>query len=410
MPGTKTTIVARNEYVRIVKRRSFWITILALPVFYLVIAFVAGTAGQSAEKKIAEEVASAKQIIVVDQCQCINDALLAGDTYVRSDDMAAAEMAVRDGTADAALTYPADVAESKTIKVYVRDTGLLSGGKFTPVATNLLKQSILLGLNDPQQIALFNANLTTDTTLVKDGVESQSRIENYLVPIIAIVLYFMLVLFSSAFMLSSVAEEKENRVIESLLATIKPRQLITGKIIGLSGVAFTQMATLLAFGLVANTIASRYVTIPIDWSMVHVGIGNILLALLFILTGFLFISSIMVGVGASMQTYRDAQQFSAIFIILSILPVYLSTLIIADPYGVVSRVATFFPFTASMLLLFRSTIDALPTWELLLGIFAVIVYAVGGIVLALKLFELGSVGATPKFVTQLMRRKKLVKL
>lgn len=393
----KSTIflVAKKEYLKIVKKPSFWIMIIIVPVIYLILAAISGTSARSVEKKVEEEVKNINAVLVVDLSGLISDQLVGG-IYQRLENPEEAKEKVKNGEVDAAFIYPKDIQESKTIEVYAEDTSLISRGRFNSVAQDLLKQSVLKEIKAPDKIALFNTKLNVATTLYKEGEVVDQRFEVFIIPIASVLIYFLLVMFSSGFMLSSVSEEKENRMIETILSVITPRKLIWGKLIGLTGVSLTSLVALAALltGIIA--ISTNIFPIEIDWSAVDLNVGQVLLAIFYTVGGFLFLSSIMVGVGAAMPKYREAQQFSAIFIILSIIPIYFATVLIAEPTGTIARIVSYTPFTAPLILLFRSSVGALPLWESILGIVVVIVYVIIGFYLAFKLFEIGSLELSKK--------------
>ncbi|PIY96929.1 MAG: hypothetical protein COY66_02035 [Candidatus Kerfeldbacteria bacterium CG_4_10_14_0_8_um_filter_42_10] len=386
---SKILLVAKKEYLKVVQKPSFWIMIIIIPVVYLILVAISGTSASSVEKKVAEEVKNVHAVLIVDQAGLISDQLLLG-IYQRSENKETAVAQVESGKVDAAFVYPTDFQESKKIEVYAQDTSLISRGRFNTVAQDLLKQSLLQEIEDPNKVALFNSRLEVSSTLYKEGKVVDQRFETFIIPIASVLVYFLLVMFSSGFMLSSVSEEKENRMIETVLSVINPRQLIWGKLIGLTFVSLTSLAVLgvLLTGIIA--VSTNIFPIKIDWSAVDWNIGQVLLALFYTIGGFLFMSSIMVGVGAAMPKYREAQQFSSVFIILSILPIYFASILIAEPTGTIARVISFTPFTAPLILIFRSSIGALSLWESILGIMVIITYVAVGFYLAFKLFEIGS--------------------
>jgi len=385
----KILLVAKKEYLKIVQKPSFWIMIIIIPVVYLILAAISGTSASSVEKKVAEEVKNVHAVLIVDSSGLISDQLIAG-IYQRAESKEAAVAQVESGKVDAAFVYPADFSESKKIELYAQDTSLISRGRFNTVAQDLVKQSILQEIKEPDKMAIFNSPLQVTSTLYKEGKVVDQRFETFIIPIASVLIYFLLVMFSSNFMLSSVSEEKENRMIETVLSVINSRQLIWGKLVGLTLVSLTSLVVLavLLAGIIA--VSTNIFPIKIDWSAIDLNIGQVLLALFYTIGGFLFMSSIMVGVGAAMPKYREAQQFSAIFIILSILPIYFASILIAEPTGTIARVVSFTPFTAPLILIFRSSIGALSGWESILGIVTMIAYVAIGFYLAFKLFEIGS--------------------
>ncbi len=402
----KILLVAKREYIKIVKKPSFWILLFIIPILYVVLMAIMGVSTKSVEEKIAQEAKEAKQVIIIDETGLIKDDLITGG-FMRADNQEDAIDLVQNGEADALFVYPEDIAQSQEIRLFAKETSLVSRGRFDNTARWLLNQSLLQEIDDNEKVALFNADLTLTKTLYKDGKEVDQRFEVFIIPIVSILVYFLLTFLSASYMLSSVAEEKENRMIETVLSTISPRELIWGKIIGLTGVAFTQLIALGALGGIAVLVSQNVFTIDIDWSAVNVNVWQIVSAFFYIITGFLFLSSIMVGLGAAMPRYRDAQQLSGIFILLTVIPIYFVQILIADPAGTVARIASFTPFTAPLILLFRGSLDALPLWESLLGMAVAASYAVIGFYIAFKLFELGSLEFSKKIsVASVFQKQK----
>lgn len=389
MKSNAITIVAAREYLKVVRKKSFWIMVLLLPTFYIVVSVVSGMSGQSVEKKIVEQAKAASRIIVVDQANVV-----AADNYVKpiekGTDAAAAKKTVQDGQADAAFIYPVDLSQSLQVTVYVKDTGIVSRGRFDQLAGNLVKQSILALVNDPAKIALYNANLKIDRTVYANGQPIVTSIEAFILPILAILVFFVLVITSSSYMLMSVSEEKENRMIETMLSIVRPRQLIWGKMIAMVGLAFTQLATLAIFGVIAYNFSAQILPVHIDWSLVHIGAGQLILTIFYIIAGFLFMAGLMIGIGGAMPTYREAQQASPLFIIASILPVYFATVLVAEPSGPIAVATSYIPFMSPLVLTFRASISAMSAGEQVLGVLVTLFYVALGFYLAFKLFEVGS--------------------
>lgn len=382
-------IIAIREYSKVVRKKSFWLMVLLLPVFYIAVSVISGLSGESVERKIVDQAKAAKRIIIVDQSGFISDESLV-KPLERGTDPQAAQEAVRDGQADAAFVYPSDITTTHQVVAYVHDDGIIARGRFDELGTKLVKQSILAQIQDPDDIALFNANLKLEKTVFADGEAVVTSIEAFILPIFAVVIFFLLTITSSSYMLMSVSEEKENRLIETMLSIVSPRQLIWGKLAAMVGLALTQLVVLAVFGIVAYQASSTILPIDINWSLVDLNAWQILLTVFFIGAGFVFMSSLMVGIGSAMPTYRDAQQASPLFIITSILPVYFAIVLIADPMGAVAKATSYIPFMSPLVLTFRASIGALPVWEQILGIVVTLVYLGLGLFLAFKLFEIGS--------------------
>lgn len=383
----KLVIIAKREYLQVVKKPSFWITTLLFPLLFIVLSIVSALSSQSAEARLEQLAKEAKGIYIVDQGGILNKDLIQ-PPFEFAPNTEVATQAVREGKYDAAIIYPADFATSLKIEIKVNSKGIFSDGAYNEGAVNLVKQSILSTVAKPELIAVFNSQYNVTTQSFKNGEEIKTGFEAFIVPGIAVIIYFILVTFATSLLLQSVSEEKENRMIETILSIVTPRQLIWGKIIGQLSIVLTQMALLLVFAVVGLLIWSRSNTL--DLTAVSITPAQIIWALFFTICGFLLNANIMVGVGAAMPTFREAGNLSSVFIIAAMIPVYLVANIIAEPSGTVATFLSYFPFTAPMILLFRNSLGELSSLEMIVGPVVCLVYVAVSFVLAFKLFEFGA--------------------
>lgn len=398
-------LVAQREYFKVVRKPSFWILILLLPTFYIVVSIISGSSAGTVEKKIIEQAKGAKRVLIIDQSGLISSDLLVAPLE-RFTDQQAAQEAVRTEAADAAIIYPSDLTTGKTITAYVVDTGFISRGRFDALGQSLLKQSILGRLADPASAVLVATPPKVSTTVYDQGEKIVTSIEAFLLPIMAVVIYFLLTITSVNYMLMAISEEKENRMIETIRSMVTSRQLIWGKLLAMVGLAFTQLVVLVVYGAIAYQVSTKILPIHINWSLVDIGAWQAVLTAFFIVGGFTFMASLMVGIGAAMPSYRDAQQASPLFIITSILPIYFAAVLLADPGGLVARITSYVPLMSPLVLTFRASVDALPWWEQALGILATLVYLGIGLYVAFKLFELGSLELGRKISLKQVVRKE----
>lgn len=382
-------LVAKREWLKIVTKPSFWASVILLPVFMVIVSVISGYSSASLEKKLTESIANATRVVVVDQSGVVDTGAFQPPVFV-GDNAAAAIQEVRDGKADAAIVYPETLLQNPSITIAVQDEGVIGQFRYNDFAEQLVKQSVLSEIKGTEKQALLNASYAISTESYKNGAKEDYRVEKYVVPVVSIILYFLLSMMIGSYMLMSVSEEKENRIIETLLTTMSPKELIWGKIIGLTLVGFTQILALAAMAGAALPFALNFANITLDWGSLNINLWQIISALFFVVTGFLFMAGVMVGVGAAIPTYKEAQSFSSVFIILSIFPVYFASALIAEPSGRIAQITSFTPFTAPLVLLFRNAMNALQVWELLLGIVLMVVYVVVGFWLAFRLFSIGS--------------------
>ncbi len=396
----KSFIVAKREYIKVVRKPTFWLSTLFLPLFLVVISFISGYSSMQLEEKLKSEAENANKVLIVDSTGYIKPEIYS-EKIVSATDVNAGIQEVINGTADALIYYPADIAQNKKIEIYSQDKGLLLNESYNNLASNLLKQSIIVDLNDANKITVYNADFDYQVKTYKEGKETNFSLSDLLVPGISLVIYFMLTTFAVNYLLLSVSEEKENRVMEIVLSSISSKDLILGKIVGLIGVIFTQVLLLTVLSLVGLVVTSAL--LGGSGSMFDLGsllgslnistgqlIGQIVLGVVFTFSGFFILACTMVGVGAASPTYKEAQSLSSIFVLLSIFPIYFITIIISDPSGDLAKIFSFIPFTASFVLLFRNALGALTLPEIILGVVTLLLYCVIFVVIAFKLFEYGA--------------------
>jgi ABC-type Na+ efflux pump permease subunit len=385
----KITLVGKREYLKIVRKPSFWLATLFFPVFLIVVTVISGESGKQTERKIREETAASKLIYISDPASLIAEQFKT-EPFVFTDDVEQSIGEVKTGAADAVFIYPTDVLDSRQIQVYAKSKGLLKDTGYNAMATNLLKQSILSEIGDQRKIEAYTAGYQVEAKVYKDGEEVNQSLEHFIVPVVVLAAYFIMMIFAVSYLLMSVSEEKENRMIETILSIVKPRELIWGKILGQVGIILTQFAVLVGFAALGFAALNLKLPVTINLSAINVDPVQVITSIWYLACGFLIMANTMVGVGSIMPSYKDASSFSSVFIMLSIFPIYFFTILLTEPSGLVAYITSYFPFSAAMVLLFRNALGALPLWESILSSVVLFVYVVFTFYLAYKLFELGS--------------------
>ena len=201
--------------------------------------------------------------------------------------------------------------------------------------------------------------LTTEPLAVENlagpGAEEQAR--RGLIAYGGLVLMYMAVLSYAIYTLTGVTEEKSNRVVEVLLAAVKPWQLLAGKIIGIGVLGLGQMVLTVAAALVAIelTDAIELPTVPLD--------SGVALVSWFVL-GYALYAVAFGTAGALVSRMEDAQSASAPLTIVALVGFFASFAVLDDPGSVLAVVTTFIPFTAPYVVPIRVALQAIPAWQL----------------------------------------------
>lgn len=218
-------------------------------------------------------------------------------------------------------------------------------------------------------------------------------------------LIMMFIVIYGNMVMRSVIEEKTNRIIEIIISSVKPFQLMMGKILGSTLAGILQFTVWIAIGFVLLQLAGSWLqpaqpdAISLSNPEIAKDIFNEILQLplafmtlsfvLFFTGGYLLYSSIYAAIGAAVDSETDAQQFMLPVILPLILGVYIGFFtVIENPHGTVSTVFSFIPFTSPIVMLMRIPFGV-PWWEwiisllLLLGTFLIVVW------IAAKIYRVG---------------------
>jgi ABC-2 type transport system permease protein len=190
-------------------------------------------------------------------------------------------------------------------------------GRFEEALSSIrLKKKLELEGIDTKIIKYFQDKVVVEQLKVDKGgkVTDQDFLTTFFVSIIFILLLMMMVVYSGQMLVRSMIEEKSSRLIEMLISSSTPDELLTGKLIGLSLLGLTQIFIwfLIGISLVAGSL------VPPS------AFNNILPMLLYFILGFLFYSSLFVGIGSTVNTEQEAQQITTYLSLIFMLPVVIA--------------------------------------------------------------------------------------
>ena len=196
----------------------------------------------------------------------------------------------------------------------------------------------------------------------------------------------------------SVLEEKNNRVVEILISSVKPFELMMGKILGVTGVALVQFGVWVAMiSASVMTLGSSNVGMAggaAEVQMVLSALSQVNYGLIFFvfviyfLLGYLFYSAMYAAIGSAVDNETETQQFTLFAILPMMLGFYGSITIMNNPDGPMSFWLSMIPFTSPIAMLARIPFDV-PVWELVLSIVILLVSTLGMVFIASKIYRVG---------------------
>lgn len=387
----KIFLIVKREYIKVVRKKTFWLSTIIVPIFIGLLTFISGYTSMEAEKMFQYDLDEIEKIAIIDEFGVISDSMYQDEKVIKveKDEQDEYIDKVRLQEIDALILYEQDIVNSGKIKVWSSDDGIVSRDKFNSIAESILKGSIIADIGDPNKTILLQRAFTYEVIAYNDeGELTETTLMDLVVPGIFVVVYFMLMAFALNYLLTSITEEKENRMIEIIMTIVRPRDLVIGKIISQVLIASTQLLVVLGLSIAVLFSASKDLNIPFD--AISVSLPEVFIYSLYTILGFSFLSSVTVAVGVIMPTQKEAQSFFGFFMFLTMLPLYFITLIVADPMGLVSTVTSFVPFISSMVMMMRNALVVVPLWQNLLAIGILLAFNYFTYWLASVLFKVGA--------------------
>ena len=393
----KTLIILKHEFTKTLKRRSFIIMTLAFPLLAL-LAIV----GYQAIQGTGDETPVEQTITIgyVDNTGVFNDYTDQGDVIlIAQSTEEEATGALLDGEISQYFVIPQDYITTGIITRYTLERELETPGDVQQAIKDFLISNLLAEEADSQVVGRVQYPLTLSSiTLDKSGqvAEEQGGFAAFIVPYIFSMLLIISIFTVSGFILQGLGEEKENRVMEILLSSVSPRQLITGKVLGLGAAGLLQIIVWLLSARYLAGIASS--TIGGMLSSLQIPADFLILSLVYFILGYFLFAIIMAGAGSIGATAREGQQLSVFFTLAAVSPLWFAVLITNNPNHVIVQFLTMFPLTAPVTVMLRIGLADIPVWQLAVSIGLMIVTIIGLLFLVAKVFRtfLLMYGKTPK--------------
>ena len=401
----KTLLILRHEFLHTIKRRGFIIMTLIVPLIAILAIGVSQLISGIA-KPLVPEVTT---IGYVDESGGFQQYTKQGNiTLVRFDTADEATKALVNGDIEEYFVIPPDYISTGVINRYTLEKQLEAPTDIAAAIKSFLLSNLLGEKISPETIDRVEAPLNLVTTrLTETGTVApeQGGLSNLIFPGVFSLLLTLSIIFSSTYLLQGLVEEKENRLIEILLSSVSPQQLLTGKVLGIGAAGLVQVAIWvisapLLLNLASSSIGGFISTIQLPASF-------IVLAVVYFILGYLLFAVLSAGIGAISSNSREGQQLIGIFTIPLLIPLWFGSLLIAFPDNPIWAVLTIIPVSAPAEVIIRLGVSDIPAWQLATSIAVLVLSIIGGLLLTAKVFRtyLLMYGKRPNFgeVTRSLR-------
>jgi ABC-2 type transport system permease protein len=381
MRAGRVAAIARFEFLGVVRRLSYLLATFGLPLF---LALVSGSIFAVQTYVLLERAEQIATFGLVDAAGVVDHA-----QFERGEDGAellhgfgadvrlyesyeAARGDLNSGAIQGLYLIDEDYLQTGEVRALRSDkTPLLSipGATIEPALRLLLSRS-LLGDRVDEKVAVrvlkpaefVRTHLSEDGALVPSTAHNMQLLIRAAVPLFLGILLLTALLSASGYLVQAIATDKESKIVEVLLSSATPDEIVAGKLLGLGAAGFLQFTVwssmvVAAAGWLSATFASAA---SIPWAAV-------LVAPIFFVLGYFFMGSLMLATAALGTNAAESQKLTLGWAILAMLPVMFLVILLDEPHGWLGQLLTWIPFTSPLTVIIRLALDpsGIPVWEIM---------------------------------------------
>lgn len=380
----KIWLVAKHEYFYNFQRKSFLFTAFVLPILMGVGFYIVGTLASKSETNLDDF----SRIGYVDYAGLTTDTDDLGSEFERFTPYISEETAntaFDTNEIDGYFVISEDYLALGQIQFYA-EKGLPEALKdeFGTFLINAIVQNL------PDTVNVDRLKNVSDVKIQLSGddepTDKEALVARFILPLIFALVMLMSVLTTSQFLMSSVVEEKENRIMELLMISIRAVELIIGKFLGLGALALTQVAFwALTAASIANVTGQLDVLADVRLELVEI----IVMALYFLLTFGLY-AGIMIAIGSAVSAEQESRQVAAIFTLIFVSPSWAIGAFFEAPTGLITTAFGLFPMTSGLSNLVLIGLGETRTWQIVLSLGLLFATTVLMLFAAAKIFRAGA--------------------
>lgn len=408
----KIWIVFKSEFLRRVRSKWFIIGTLLAPVILIAIAVLPAVLGVAASES------DEKSIIVLDDTGIFLEGLKrhASDQYSFTISDAAPEVLrqeVLDGNYNGYLYIPEILldGEGEASFYSVEGSGLSAGSRLERALTRTLEEHRLEEFEVSDEIkAVLETSVPVRTVKIsEDGDEADSAAFFSILGFIMGFIIYAAMFIYGAYVIQGVLEEKTTRVIEVMVSSVRPFQMLMGKVLGIGAVGIVQMIVwsglMLATILFAGNIAASFVDPAslslsadasqqeiidaMDFAIPSINPSVFVWFVLYFLGGYLLYSSLFAAVSSLVEQQQDAQGLLMPIYALIIIPIMFIVFLVESPNSTLAISLSMVPFFSPILMVVRVAVTEVPFWQVGGAFLLLLATFVGAMWVSSRIYRVG---------------------
>lgn len=352
----KMLLVAQHEYFTNLKSRTFLLTAFGMPIFIAVMMVVVALV--TVDNVV--DLSDIQTVGYVDDAGVIN---VEDDRFVPVASAGQALDMLNNGDITAYIVIPVDYMETGHVEAY--SNGNLPE-TFSHVVDTFLLSNLSQGVSSNFPVGRLeqDINLTLDIQSMGRVLSEEAVVGLFMTPMIFAIVFLVASQISGTFLMSSVVMEKTNRIMEILITSVTPMQLLMGKIIGLGSLGLTQMLIWIVVGIIITIVGADSAIL----SGVVIPPDVIVLSLIYFVLTYFLLSSLMAGISVIVSAEQESRQIAGLFVFPFVLPFFFIVQLLEDPNGVIAVLLTLFPFSSAMTVIMRMSFAPVPIEQIILSL------------------------------------------
>ena len=406
MPPSNFRTITKREYLARLRSKGFWISTVALPVMMVAWAVLPSlmVARTKASQKLAvvdrtyqvaelleetlDELArrTAEQVsfeleLVVPQADAESQRL-------------ALDQRVLDEEISAWVWIDPEMLEENRVEYHAESVSNFITQQALTGALSSAVQKVRLAESgyDPEIVAELSSSIDLETVRIsEDGSRAEGGLGGFALAFAVFMVLYMTTLIYGQQVMLGVLEEKSSRVVEVILSTVDPLDLMAGKIAGIGLAGLTQLAIWFSIAalLTAPGLVALLAFLPAGTELPTLAPMLVLHFFLLFILGYFFYATFYAMIGSAFNNPQEAQQMASLAVIFVVLPWIFFLPILNDPDSTLAVVTSLIPIFTPFLMVLRIAVKMPPTWQILLGYLLTTALCVGMIWLCARIYRVG---------------------
>lgn len=367
---SKTAIVIRKEYLERVRSKGFIISTILIPILmsgFIVIPILTTFLSRDSKTVVAIYDATGKYQSAIEAAFEKQETL--SMIWVDWEKESEREATLKGIEAGKITGYLLLKESSGKLEAIYTAKNILDFSVNRKIESTIQKAISRLALKNKgftdDEIAVLEKPIELRTQKISGSSQGdKGALSEFLLAYVMVILIYGTLLTYGITVMSSVMEEKSSKVMEVLIASVKPFELMVGKVVGIGLVAFTQYLIWAVIALLLSAMSLQYNP------KFQFEISPLLLVyfVLYFVLGYLIYATLYAAVGSAFENSQDAQPLTMPITFLVIIPIVAMNYVISQPDSAVSIALSLIPFFSPILMMGRLTITDVPLWQVLLSI------------------------------------------